>query len=40
MSNCLAELGQQEEADERYRQAIQIDPTLKDLREKQIRTLV
>ena len=35
MSNCLAELGQHEEADERYEQAIQIDPALKEVREKQ-----
>jgi tetratricopeptide (TPR) repeat protein len=35
MSNCLAELGQQEEAEERYEQAIRIDPALKELREKQ-----
>jgi tetratricopeptide (TPR) repeat protein len=34
MSNCLAELGLQEEADERYEQAIRIDPALKELREK------
>ena len=40
MSKCLAELGQQEEADERFRQAIQIDPTLKDLQEKQTWTMV
>jgi tetratricopeptide (TPR) repeat protein len=35
MSNCLAELGRHEEADERYEQAIQIDPALKDVRKKQ-----
>jgi tetratricopeptide (TPR) repeat protein len=34
MGNCLTLLGQQEEAAERYEQAIQIDPALKELREK------
>jgi tetratricopeptide (TPR) repeat protein len=34
MGNCLARLGQQEEARIRYEQAIEIDPSLKDLLEK------
>jgi tetratricopeptide (TPR) repeat protein len=35
MGNCLSELGQLEEASARYEQAIQIDPALKEIREKQ-----
>jgi tetratricopeptide (TPR) repeat protein len=35
MGNCLSELGQLEEASSRYEQAIQIDPALKEIREKQ-----
>lgn len=40
MSNCLAELGQQEEAEERYEQAIRIDPSLQEQRGKQTVTMV
>jgi tetratricopeptide (TPR) repeat protein len=36
MGNCLAKLGQQEEASARYEQAIQIDPALKETLEKRI----
>jgi tetratricopeptide (TPR) repeat protein len=39
MGNCLTELGQQEEANSRYEQAIQIDPALKEMREKQTGSL-
>jgi Tfp pilus assembly protein PilF len=35
MGNCLTTLGQHDEAQARYEQAVQIDPALKDLLEKQ-----
>ena len=34
MGNCLTTLGEHEEAQVRYEQAVQIDPALKDLLEK------
>jgi tetratricopeptide (TPR) repeat protein len=34
MSSCLEKLGQHDEADARYDQAIRIEPGLKDVREK------
>ena len=40
MGNCLAKLGQQEEATARYEQAIQIDPALKEILEKQTESMV
>jgi len=39
MGNCLARLGQQEEATARYEQAIQIDPALKEILDKQNESL-
>jgi Tfp pilus assembly protein PilF len=35
MGNCLTTLGEHEEARVRYEQAVQIDPALQDLLEKQ-----
>ena len=35
MGNCLTRLGQHEEATARYEQAIQIDPALREMLEKQ-----
>ena len=35
MGNCLTKLGEHEEARVRYEQAVQIDPALKELLEKQ-----
>lgn len=40
MGNCLAKLGQQEEATARYAQAIQIDPALQELINKQNLSLI
>ena len=36
MGTCLEKLGQQDEADVRYDQAIRIEPGLKDVRDKRL----